>query len=82
VYESRESREVILARYDELMPSTGWVERPTSEGDELRVLTRAFSRGDTLVFVVLDAARDGETPVTLVELGGQGFAHATVEERP
>lgn len=79
MYESREAREAILAHYDQSMTSAGWVERPTSEGDELRVLVRAFSRGDTLVFVILDAARAGETPVTLLELGGEGFVHATVE---
>jgi hypothetical protein len=81
VYESRESREVILAHYDELMTSAGWVEQPTSDGDELRVLTRAFSREDRVVFVVLDAARDGETPVTLVEVGGQGVVQVLQENR-
>lgn len=82
VYESRQSREVILNHYDEVMTQSGWVERPTSDGDELRVLTRAFSRQDTVVFVILDAEREGETPVTLVEVGGNGSVHATVEERP
>lgn len=80
MYESRETREAILNHYDRLMPAAGWAEQPTSEGDELRVLTRAFSRGDTLALVVLDAAREGATPVTLVELGGEGFAHAAVRE--
>jgi len=77
-YESRETRQTILDHYDHLMPMAGWVERPTSEGDELRVLVRAFSRKDTVAFVILDAARDGETPVTLIEVGGQGFTHAVV----
>jgi len=72
IYESRESRETILARYDELMTAAGWVDRTTSDGDELRVLTRAFSRDDHVVFALLDATRDGETPVTLVEVGSQG----------
>jgi hypothetical protein len=81
VYESRETREAILNHYDRLMPAEGWVERPTSDGDELRVLTRAFSRGDTVAFVILDAAREGDTPVTLVEVGGEGFVHAAVEEK-
>jgi hypothetical protein len=80
MYESRETREAILGHYDRLMPAEGWLEQPTSEGDELRVLTRAFSRGDTLAFVVLDAAREGETPVTLLEVGGEGFVHAAVED--
>jgi hypothetical protein len=79
MYESQESREAILAYYDESMPKAGWVERPTSEGDELRVLVRAFSRDDTVAFVILDAEREGERPVTLVELAGKGFAHATAE---
>jgi hypothetical protein len=77
MYESHESRESILAYYDEAMPKAGWVERPTSEGDELRVLVRAFSRADTVALVILDAEREGDRPVTLVELGGKGFAHAT-----
>ena len=81
VYESRESRETILAHYDALMTAAGWVERPTSDGDELRVLTRAFSRDDRVVFVVLDAARDGETPVTLVEIGGPGVVQVLQENR-
>lgn len=81
-YESRETRQAILAHYDERMPAAGWVEQPTSEGDELRALVRAFSRGDTVAFVVLDAARDGVTPVTLLELGGAGFVHAAVTEEP
>jgi hypothetical protein len=81
-YESRETREAILNHYDRIMPAGGWEEQPTSEGDELRVLTRAFSRGDTLAFVILDAAREGDTPVTLLEVGGEGFVHATVREKP
>ncbi|HTV21986.1 MAG TPA: hypothetical protein VMG12_25025, partial [Polyangiaceae bacterium] len=78
-YESRESREAVLQHYDNLMPAAGWVEQPTSEGDELRVLTRAFSRGDTVALVILDAVEDGELPVTLVEVGGEGFVHARVQ---
>ena len=81
VYESQASREVILAHYDRVMAADGWVERPTSDGDELRVLTRAFSRDERVVFVVLDAARDGETPVTLVEIGGQGVVQVLQENR-
>jgi hypothetical protein len=81
MYESLETREAILAHYDRVMPADGWEEQPTSEGDELRVLTRAFSRGDTVAFVILDAARDGTLPVTLLEVGGQGFAHAAVPEK-
>lgn len=80
MYESRETREAILNHYDRRMPAEGWEEQPTSEGDELRVLTRAFSRGDTLAFVILDAAREGDTPVTLLEVGGKGFVHASVEK--
>jgi hypothetical protein len=80
IYESRETPEAILKHYDQLMPAEGWVEQPTSDGDELRVLTRAFSRGDTVAFVILDAAREGETPVTLIEVGGEGFAHAVVSK--
>jgi hypothetical protein len=72
---------VILAHYDEVMTRAGWVDRPTSDGDDLRVLVRAFSREDTVAFVILDAEREGETPVTLLEVGGQGFVHAAVEER-
>lgn len=79
MYESRETREAILQHYDRQMAAAGWVERPTSEGDELRELTRAFSRKDSVAFVILDAARDGTTPVTLVELGGPGFVQAAVE---
>jgi hypothetical protein len=79
-YESLETRLAILDHYDHGMSLAGWQERPTSEGDELRVLVRAFSRGDTLAFVILDAARDGQTPVTLLELGGEGFVHAAVSQ--
>ncbi|MET0413964.1 MAG: hypothetical protein ABW217_21825 [Polyangiaceae bacterium] len=82
MYESRQSHEAILQHYDELMTAEGWLERPTSEGDELRELTRAFSRGDTVAFVILDASEQGLTPVTLLEMGGQGFVHAAVVEEP
>jgi hypothetical protein len=80
MYESRQSQEAILRHYDELMTSAGWVERPTSEGDELRELTRAFSREDTVAFVILDVSQQGVTPVTLLEVGGKGFVQATVVE--
>jgi hypothetical protein len=82
MYESRQSQEAILQHYDERMTAEGWLERPTSEGDELRELTRAFSRRDTVAFVILDVTQQGLTPVTLLEVGGQGFVQAAVVQEP
>jgi hypothetical protein len=78
VYASRASRQEVLEHYDATLSAKGWQEQPMAEGDELRVLTRAFSRDGKLVFVILDGTDDEETPVTLVEMSGEGFAASRV----
>ncbi len=78
VYASRASRQQVLEHYDATLSAQGWQEQPMAEGDELRVLTRAFSRGGKLVFVILDGSDAQETPVTLVELAGDGFVASQV----
>jgi hypothetical protein len=79
VYTSRASRREVLAHYDATLSAKGWDEQPMAAGDELRVLTRAFSRDGKLVFVILDGTDEAETPVTLVEMNGEGFAASRVE---
>jgi hypothetical protein len=79
MYDTRRSHADVLDEYSRELPRRGWSEQvfPRLEGaEDVNEHFRAFAIGANAVIVVVEDTPDDHTGVSLIEMGGRGFAQA------
>lgn len=89
MYDSRRSNADVLRQYAEALPKSGWLPHPMpplrhgeGEGEDLGEHFSAYTKGSAAVVVVVEDTPDDLTGVTLIEMGGRGFAQIAGENQP
>ena len=89
MYDSHESHAEVLQQYADTLPKRGWLDHPMphvhggeNDGEDLNDHFRAYTKDGAAVVVVVEDTPDDLTAVTLIEMGGRGFAQIAPEEQP
>jgi hypothetical protein len=82
MYDTPQTHAQVLAFYDEQMAPRGFTrhELPPTEASEVLDLNEnvhAYSKGGVAVIVVTNVTPEGQTGVSMIEMGSLGFAKAT-----
>lgn len=88
MYDSARTHAEVLQEY-EALPKSGWESHPLPHvragddaGENLNDHFRAYTKGSAALVLAVEDTPDDLSGVTLIEMGGRGFAEVTREDQP